>query len=63
LAPSKRDSQEPLQNLSNAGILAEMCPDMKELCAKLHAGAGAALIVDGALGKCKPSKWANTFAD
>jgi signal transduction histidine kinase len=49
LAPTGRDAAMTSKYLSEAGILAETCVDMEELCRKIQAGAGAAIITEEAL--------------
>ncbi len=49
LAPTGRDALMTSKYLAEAGMLAEVCAGMEELCRKLEAGAGAALIAEEAL--------------
>ncbi len=49
LAPTGRDAELACTVLSQAGILAQACRGMEELCREIEAGAGAALLVEEAL--------------
>jgi signal transduction histidine kinase/CheY-like chemotaxis protein len=49
LTPTGRDTSLTRRYLAEAGINVEACDGMEELCAKLSAGAGAALISEEAL--------------
>jgi signal transduction histidine kinase/CheY-like chemotaxis protein len=49
LAPTGRDAAMTGKYLAEAGMLAEVCASMEELCGKLETGAGAALITEEAL--------------
>jgi signal transduction histidine kinase/ActR/RegA family two-component response regulator len=49
LAPTGRDASLTDKYLAEAGVRVEECAGMKELCEKLSAGAGAALISEEAL--------------
>ena len=44
IAPIRRDSQLSRQVLTRAGILAETCPDVDELCQQIEEGAGVVII-------------------
>ncbi|AWB22621.1 hybrid sensor histidine kinase/response regulator [Methylobacterium currus] len=54
LAPRGRDASVTGQVLSASGIHAEACPDMAALLDGLAAGAGAALVIEEALGNDVP---------
>jgi signal transduction histidine kinase/ActR/RegA family two-component response regulator len=49
LAPSRRDAPTVAAILQKAGLVAEICPDLRRLCSALQQGAGAALIAEEAL--------------
>ncbi len=49
LAPTPRDAQLSQTILQHAGLLAEVCPNLEELCREIGRGAGAVLLTDAAL--------------
>ena len=49
LAPAGRDAEVLVRSMGEAGIFAEPCASMTELCRRIHEGAGAAVVASEAL--------------
>ena len=49
LAPTGRDAALTCDVLARAGLVAEVCPTIEEVCAKLVAGAGSLILAEEAL--------------
>ncbi|MEX2157745.1 MAG: ATP-binding protein [Gemmatimonadales bacterium] len=58
LAPTARDAELSRAILADAGLTAQTCADLDELCRELDQGAGAILLTDETLGRGEPERLA-----
>jgi signal transduction histidine kinase len=58
LPPTPRDAELSRSILSEAGLTAQVCATLEELCQELAAGAGAILLTDSSLGAGDPAQLA-----